>query len=203
MRDSDSELAQERRNRVKVGISDVARAANVSTATVSRALRGLPRVSHETRQKILAVAGQLGYVISPTASGLATGRTRIIGVLATPGNDVFNWQAVQDASRELNRRDYGLALFNLNDFSSNLELFLKATKVENRCDGLLVLGERFKDEEIELLRLLRIPSATLGSSAPDTRLDAEGIKVAAEAIRQLFASACVSPKDDQRRPYCI
>lgn len=125
MQDSTSELAQPRRNSVKVGISDVAHASNVSTATVSRALRGLPRVSPETRQKVLAVAGQLGYVISPTASGLATGRTGIIGILATPGNDVFNWQAVQDASRELNRRDYGLALFNLNDFNNNLKLFLK------------------------------------------------------------------------------
>ena len=202
MQDSTSELAQQRRNSVKVGISDVAHAANVSTATVSRALRGLPRVSLETRQKVLAVAGQLGYVISPTASGLATGRTGIIGILATPGNDVFNWQAVQDASRELNRRDYGLALFNLNDFNNSLELFLKTAKVENRCDGLLVLGERFKDEETELLRLLRIPSATVGSPIPDTRLAAEGTNLAAEAIHQLFACVRVA-KDDQRPPCCI
>lgn len=187
MQDSTSELAQQRRNSVKVGISDVAHAANVSTATVSRALRGLPRVSLETRQKILAVASQLEYVISPTASGLATGRTGIMGILATPGNDLFTWQAVQDASRELSRRDYSLALFNLNDFNNSLELFLKTTKVENRCDGLLVLGERFKDEETELLRLLRIPSATVGSPIPDTPPDAKGIKTGAEAIRELFA----------------
>lgn len=98
----------------------------------------------------------------------------------------------------MNKRDYGLALINLDDFSSNLEQFLKATKVENRCDGLLVLGERFKDEESELLRLLRIPSATVESSALLTRPDADGIKTGAEAIRQLFAWV-VSPKDDQRR----
>jgi DNA-binding LacI/PurR family transcriptional regulator len=192
MQDSTSELAQQRRHSLKVGISDVAHAADVSTATVSRALRGLPRVSLETRQKVLAVAGQLGYVISPTASGLATGRTGIIGILATPGNEVFNWQAVQDASRELNRRDYGLALFNLDDFNSNLELLLKTAKVENRCDGLLVLGEKFKDEETELLQLLRIPSATVESSVPDTRLAAEGTNLAAEAIHQLFACVRVA-----------
>jgi DNA-binding LacI/PurR family transcriptional regulator len=138
------------------------------------------------------VAGQLGYVISPTASGLATGRTGSIGILATLGNDVFNWQAVQDASRELNRRDYGLVLFDLNDFNNNLELFLKTAKAESRCDGLLVLGERFKDEETELLRLLRIPSATVESSVSDTRPDAEGSKLAAEAVRQLFACVRVA-----------
>lgn len=192
MQDSTSELAQQHRNSVTAGISDVACAANVSTATVSRALRGLPRVSLETCQKVLAVAGQLGYGISPTASGLATGRTGIIGILATPGKDLFNWQAVQEASRELNRRDYGLALFNLNDFNNSLELFLKTAKVENRCDGLLVLGEKFKEEEIELLRLLQIPSATVDSSASDTRPDAKGIKLAAEAIRKLFACVRVA-----------
>lgn len=59
------------------------------------------------------------------------------------------------------------------------------------------------DEEADLLRLLRIPSATVGSSVSDTRPDAEGIKLAAEAIRHLFARVCASPKDDQRPPCCI
>ena len=56
------------------GIREVAAAANVSTATVSRALRGLPRVSPATRQKVLAAANNLGYVASAAASELARGR---------------------------------------------------------------------------------------------------------------------------------
>ena len=56
------------------GIREVAAAANVSTATVSRALRGLPRVSAATRQKVMAAAHNLGYVASAAASELARGR---------------------------------------------------------------------------------------------------------------------------------
>jgi 3-dehydroquinate dehydratase II len=55
-------------------IQDVAAAAGVSTATVSRALRGLPRVSQSTRQRIEAAAASLGYVASSAASELARGR---------------------------------------------------------------------------------------------------------------------------------
>ena len=63
------------------GIDDVARAAGVSTATVSRALRGLPNVSETTRRRVRTEAMRLGYVPTPSASSLATGRTRTIGLL--------------------------------------------------------------------------------------------------------------------------
>ena len=64
-----------------ITIKDVADAAGVSTATVSRALRGLPNVDTMTRQRIQKIATDLDYVISPSASRLASGRTGCIGVI--------------------------------------------------------------------------------------------------------------------------
>ena len=55
------------------GIEDVARAAGVSTATVSRALRNLPNVNEGTRDRVRAAAAALGYVASPSAASLASG----------------------------------------------------------------------------------------------------------------------------------
>ena len=60
----------------------MARVAGVSVATVSRALRGLDRVSPETRERVLRVAEDLHYVASPTATSLASGRTRVVAVVA-------------------------------------------------------------------------------------------------------------------------
>ena len=64
-----------------VGIDEVARAAGVSTATVSRALSGKHNVSDSTRERVQEAAQRLGYVVSSSASSLASGRTRNIGVV--------------------------------------------------------------------------------------------------------------------------
>ena len=62
-------------------IEDVAAAANVSVATVSRALRGLPNVAASTRSRVVEVAAQLNYQADPAARRLATGRSHAIAVL--------------------------------------------------------------------------------------------------------------------------
>ena len=62
-------------------IRDIAREAGVSTATVSRALRGLPNVDPVTREQVRQVAERLDYVVSPAASRLASGRAGSIAVI--------------------------------------------------------------------------------------------------------------------------
>ena len=62
-------------------IKDVAREVGVSTATVSRALRGLPRVSDATSYRVLQAAEELDDVASPTAASLASGQTKAVGVV--------------------------------------------------------------------------------------------------------------------------
>jgi LacI family transcriptional regulator, repressor for deo operon, udp, cdd, tsx, nupC, and nupG len=65
---------------VSVTIEDVARRAEVSVATVSRALRQLPNVAPATRARVLAAAYELDYVVDPHASRLAGARTTTLGL---------------------------------------------------------------------------------------------------------------------------
>jgi DNA-binding LacI/PurR family transcriptional regulator len=59
----------------RVTIKDVSRRARVSPTTVSHALNGRGRVGSDTRERIVAVAEELGYVANPIARALKSGRT--------------------------------------------------------------------------------------------------------------------------------
>ena len=68
-------------------LSEVALAANVSPMTASRAINNRSGVSRETREHVLKVAADLGYVVNRAAQKLSGGKSHIIGVIATdPGN---------------------------------------------------------------------------------------------------------------------
>ena len=66
--------------RKRVGIRDVARAAEVSTTTVSHALNGQGRVKNETRERIERLAKELGYTPSALGVQLVTGHSMMIAV---------------------------------------------------------------------------------------------------------------------------
>ena len=64
-------------------IKDIARMANVSSSTVSRALQSSPLISRETAERIQHIAKQSGYRASAIARGLVTQKTKTIGVVVT------------------------------------------------------------------------------------------------------------------------
>ncbi|MGO4804404.1 LacI family DNA-binding transcriptional regulator [Arthrobacter sp. 2MCAF15] len=170
-----------------VSIEDVAAAAGVSTATVSRAVRGLPRVSPATREKILAIAESLGYVASSSASGLATGRTKTIGVLAPFVSRWFFSKAIEGADRELHSRQYNLSLFNLGGHGSHRERLFSKTMVYKQIDALLVLCMALTHEEIDHLQKIDIPLVVVGGHVEECPyIGIDDYAAAATAVRHLI-----------------
>ncbi len=162
-------------------------AAGVSTATVSRAVRGLPRVSPATREKILGIAEDLGYVASSSASGLATGRTKTIGVLAPFVSRWFFSKAIEGADRELHARQYNLSLFNLGGHGSNRERLFSKTMVYKQIDALLVLCMALTHEEIEHLQKIDIPLVVVGGHVEECPyIGIDDYAAAATAVRHLI-----------------
>ncbi|QPB22329.1 LacI family DNA-binding transcriptional regulator [Rhizobium sp. 007] len=74
----------------KITLVEIAKVADVSAITVSRALRNPESVSQKLRERIQQVVDELGYVPDPAASALASARTDVIGVLIpSVTNNVF------------------------------------------------------------------------------------------------------------------
>ncbi|MCA1185118.1 MULTISPECIES: LacI family DNA-binding transcriptional regulator [unclassified Saccharopolyspora] len=89
---------------------DVARFAGVSQATVSRALRGDPRVSVATRERVRHAADALNYVPSAAGRSLSTHTTRRIGVLVSDLANPFYPYLVGPLHDELEQRGYRMML---------------------------------------------------------------------------------------------
>ncbi|WP_419551840.1 LacI family DNA-binding transcriptional regulator [Candidatus Poriferisodalis sp.] len=93
-----------------IRIGDVARAAGVSTATVSRALRGLPHVAPATRQRVHTAAAELDYRPNLPAARLAAGTTNTIAVAVPDPATWFNATMVGALGRETASAGYDLLL---------------------------------------------------------------------------------------------
>lgn len=149
-----------------VSIEQVARAAGVSSATVSRALSGRGHVSPTTRATVLQVADELGYVVSSAASSLASGRSRNIGVVLPDLHRWFFSTVLTGISEELSRRGYDLTLYNVADDDVIRRDIFSAFLRRRRVDGLIVVAMELDGGEIEQLTRLGIPVLTLGGSNP-------------------------------------
>lgn len=147
-------------------IKDVAREVGVSTATVSRALRGLPRVSEETRLRVLSAAERLDYVASPQAASLASGHTHAVGVVVPFVTRWFYASVVHGAEELLREAGYDLLLYNLaGDHLARHRVF-RTHLLRKRVDAVLVLSLSPTDEEVAGLARLERPVAIVGAHVP-------------------------------------
>jgi DNA-binding LacI/PurR family transcriptional regulator len=148
------------------GIKDVAREVSMSTATVSRALRGLPGVSEETRVRVMETARRLGYVPSPSAAGLASGRTRTVAVVVPFVTRWFFAAVVQGAEEVLRQRGYDLLLYNLAGEESARRRVFETGLLMKRADAVLVLSLEPSADELTRLRALGRPVTIVGADVP-------------------------------------
>lgn len=146
-------------------IHDVAQAAGVSTATVSRALRGLPRVHDETRARILTVAAELNYVASPTASGLASGKTDVVGVVVPFVTRWYFANLIHGVERALHKEGYHVLLYDVGGVEANRSLVLDHRLLWKRVDAVLVLSIALEPAELTTLEALGLPVVTVGVEA--------------------------------------
>ncbi len=153
---------------MSITIRDVAAAAGVSTATVSRALRGLPNVDEATRQRVREVATHLDYVISPSASRLASGRTGSVAVI-TPAVSRWFFATVLSGVESV-LQDAGVDLL----LHSTATSGISAARLRGRVDGVLAISVPAEDPQLQRVIDLGLPTSLIGTwceGAPSVMID--------------------------------
>jgi DNA-binding LacI/PurR family transcriptional regulator len=145
-------------------INDVASAAGVSKGAVSFALNNRPGISAETRQRILAVADELGWTPSPRARALSTSRALAVGlVIARPPEilraDAFFPSFISGLETVLS--EHGHALLLQVAEHEDLAAYRRLAD-EGRVDGVLVTDLRVGDPRPALLDELGLPVVVVG-----------------------------------------
>jgi LacI family transcriptional regulator len=136
---------------------DIAKKIGVSSATVSRVLSNTEAsipISEKTREKILAVAKELGYRPNLFAKSLRTKKTNLIGVVVWELTDPFFSEILQAIEQVLDKAGYMMLLSNAEGRTTREKFCLE--KMSNfRVDGMLIVGgaETLNERELEELDL--------------------------------------------------
>lgn len=142
-------------------IRDVARRAQLSVATVSRALNGLENVSEEARERITAAVKELGYVPHAGARSLSLARNNAIGVVLPDLHGEFFSEIVRGMDREASQHGYLLLLSNLHGGGKQAANALRAMR--GRVDALVVMAPHLDAEELESALPRGIPSILINT----------------------------------------
>ena len=123
---------------MSVTIKDVARRANVSVATVSRALNGHQNVADEVRKRVLSVADQMRYSPHHAARSLSSRRTQTIGVVLPDLYGEFFSELVRGIDQVA--REQGLHLLVSSYHGHPQEQGAALRAMRGRVDGLLLMS---------------------------------------------------------------
>ncbi len=121
-----------------ISIREVAAAARVSVATVSRVLNAKGPIHPETRRKVLEVVADLGYVPHGGARSLSTRRTASIGVILPDVYGEFFSELIRGIDQRAKQAGYHVLVSGSHSEPSEVDALLRA--LHGRVDGLIVMG---------------------------------------------------------------
>lgn len=146
-------------------LADVAAAAGVSTATVSRCLNSPDRVTKKTLNIVMEAVDRLGYSPNYSARALAAGRTNTIGaIIPTMENAIFA-RGIQAFQEELQENGCTLLVAS-SSYRQDLEEEQIKTLTVRGADALLLIGYQRDPKIYEYLEKRKIPAVLTWASDP-------------------------------------
>ncbi|MGO9078948.1 MAG: LacI family DNA-binding transcriptional regulator [Streptosporangiaceae bacterium] len=147
-------------------IADIARQAGVTKAAVSFALNGQPGVSAATRERILAIAEEVGFQPSSAARALSDGRAGAFGLIIdrparTLSIEPFFMQLLSGIQAELSRDHTALLFTMAEDQAAEMETY-RSWWAQRRVDGVFLVDLQVGDQRVPMLGNLQMPAVVIG-----------------------------------------
>jgi len=151
-----------------ITIHDIARELKISASTVSRALNDNPRISQSTKDKIRALAGQMGYQPNTIASNLRNNKTNTIGIVVPLINRHFFSTFISGVEDVSFNAGYNVIISQSNDLLAK-EKKIVYSLFSNRVDGLIAsISMQTNDfEHFELFTKKNIPLVFFDRVVPE------------------------------------
>jgi LacI family transcriptional regulator/LacI family repressor for deo operon, udp, cdd, tsx, nupC, and nupG len=143
-----------------ISIYDIAREAQLSPSTVSRALQGHSRIASRTVAKVISIAHDLGYVPSSAARNLSTQRSNTIAVILSSIVDPAVGKVVEGIERAAAHHGYEIMLSITRDIVAR-EQEIVATARQRRVDGIILVASQMAARYHQLFDDLHIPTVVI------------------------------------------
>lgn len=159
---------------VAVTIRDVARQAQVSVATVSRALTSPDLVRATTRERVLAVAADLGYQPNLAARGLITGKTGNIGIVVPDLNNPFFTGVLKGVQNQARMASHAVFVADSDEDPAAEDQLVRA--MAKQVDGVILCSPGIDEQQVRELaeattlvllnrRMRGVPAALMNSGS--------------------------------------
>ncbi|MBD5657386.1 MAG: LacI family DNA-binding transcriptional regulator, partial [Candidatus Eremiobacteraeota bacterium] len=151
-------------------ITDVARLAGLSVASVSRVLNDSKPVSEEVRDRVLRAAKELHYSIDRRARGLKSRKSGTIGLIVADAENPFFAQIIRSIENVTYESKHDLFLCNSDEDPEREQFHLAAMRAQ-RIDGIILLSVCASGKWLTPLLHAEIPIVCLDRHLPDVDLD--------------------------------
>lgn len=179
---------------MKVTISDVARLAGVSTATVSHTINNTRYVSSDTKEKVYQAIAELGYTPDASARSFRTGKKKTMGFIVPDISNKFFGTLIESAENYLSTQGYHLIIANTKENMEREETNLRLLTA-GLVDGLLIASTMDDFARLDALIPANFPVVLV-----DRTFDARKYSsVSVSCFQSIYRSVCRLAGKGKRR----
>jgi LacI family transcriptional regulator len=146
-----------------ITIKDVAKRVGVTPATVSMVINNKPRISDETRRKVLEAIEELDYFPHEGARSLVLKRTNTVGVAAPFFTSYFVLETLGGVEQEVRQSDYNLVLYGTRGLLKTEDAVITRIARERKVDGLITVNLSLTPKQLKYFEKNNVAIVSLES----------------------------------------